>query len=549
MLLLNEGKLLFDGAPARSDGARRRPRVPRHRHRGPAPAGPGRRAVDRGCHRRRHPGRGDPRGDRAGPRRAARASCRRRRRRPGQPDPAALRGRVHRRAGRRPGRTLAPRRGACRASSRPTGRSSRRTGSPSASATSPPPTASPSRSRAARSSACSGPTAPASRRPSSMLCGLLKPTEGEGRVAGLDLRRDTAEARGHLGYMAQKFSLYGDLTVGQNLEFFAGAYGLSGRRKRDAGRAHGRDLRPRATRRRRGQGAAARLQAAAGAGLRGDARAAGAVPRRAHLRRRPDHAARILGPHPRPGREGRHGAGHHPLHGRGGVLRPHLAGLPRPLHRARLAGRAQGARGQRRAARADHGGRLHRPGRRVRGRRGGGRSERARTADAPRCAPWCARRRARSSAIRAASSSPSCCRWCCCSCSATACRSTPRARASGWSVETGGPEAQELAASFEASRYFETRRGARPARLRGGAGPRPHQGHRRHPGPLRRRPAPARGPAAHPGHRRRLRAEHRQPGHGLRAGRGRELGRAARGREQAAGAGRWCSSASGSTRS
>jgi ABC-2 type transport system ATP-binding protein len=65
-----------------------------------------------------------------------------------------------------------------------------------------------------------------------MLCGLLKPSSGEGRVAGFDLRRDTAEAREHLGYMAQKFSLYGDLTVWQNLEFFAGAYGLSGARKR-----------------------------------------------------------------------------------------------------------------------------------------------------------------------------------------------------------------------------------------------------------------------------------------------------------------------------
>jgi ABC-2 type transport system ATP-binding protein len=66
-----------------------------------------------------------------------------------------------------------------------------------------------------------------------MLCGLLKPTGGEGRVAGFDLRRDTAEARGRLGYMAQKFSLYGDLSVGQNLAFFAGAYGLSGAHKQD----------------------------------------------------------------------------------------------------------------------------------------------------------------------------------------------------------------------------------------------------------------------------------------------------------------------------
>ncbi len=66
-----------------------------------------------------------------------------------------------------------------------------------------------------------------------MLCGLLKPTEGEGRVAGFDLRRDAAQARNRLGYMAQKFSLYGDLSVQQNLQFFAGVYGLSGARKRE----------------------------------------------------------------------------------------------------------------------------------------------------------------------------------------------------------------------------------------------------------------------------------------------------------------------------
>ncbi|WP_434732936.1 ATP-binding cassette domain-containing protein [Rhizobium sp. YTUHZ044] len=66
-----------------------------------------------------------------------------------------------------------------------------------------------------------------------MLCGLLKPTGGEGRVAGFDLRRDAAEARNQLGYMAQKFSLYGDLTVMQNLEFFAGVYGLRRQRRRE----------------------------------------------------------------------------------------------------------------------------------------------------------------------------------------------------------------------------------------------------------------------------------------------------------------------------
>ena len=64
-----------------------------------------------------------------------------------------------------------------------------------------------------------------------MLCGLLRPTSGQARVSGLDFAAAPSEARGRLGYMAQKFSLYGDLSVRQNLEFFAGAYGLSRQRK------------------------------------------------------------------------------------------------------------------------------------------------------------------------------------------------------------------------------------------------------------------------------------------------------------------------------
>jgi ABC-2 type transport system ATP-binding protein len=67
-----------------------------------------------------------------------------------------------------------------------------------------------------------------------MMCGLLRPTSGTAHVDGLDLYSAPAQARGRLGYMAQKFSLYGDLSVQQNLEFFAGAYGLWGQRKRDA---------------------------------------------------------------------------------------------------------------------------------------------------------------------------------------------------------------------------------------------------------------------------------------------------------------------------
>ncbi|MGC8603767.1 MAG: ATP-binding cassette domain-containing protein [Desulfomonilaceae bacterium] len=60
-----------------------------------------------------------------------------------------------------------------------------------------------------------------------MLCGLLPASGGTLRVAGLDLRRSAAKARGRIGYMSQKFSLYGVLSVRENLEFFGSAYGLN----------------------------------------------------------------------------------------------------------------------------------------------------------------------------------------------------------------------------------------------------------------------------------------------------------------------------------
>lgn len=67
-----------------------------------------------------------------------------------------------------------------------------------------------------------------------MMCGLLKPTSGRSNVAGLDLRHSASKARNRLGYMAQKFSLYGDLSVQENLRFFSGVYGLRGRAQKAA---------------------------------------------------------------------------------------------------------------------------------------------------------------------------------------------------------------------------------------------------------------------------------------------------------------------------
>ncbi len=65
-----------------------------------------------------------------------------------------------------------------------------------------------------------------------MMCGLLRPTAGTAHVMGIDLKESPARARQRLGYMAQKFSLYGNLTVRQNLSFFSGAYGLHGASRR-----------------------------------------------------------------------------------------------------------------------------------------------------------------------------------------------------------------------------------------------------------------------------------------------------------------------------
>src|ERR1700757_2688577 len=67
-----------------------------------------------------------------------------------------------------------------------------------------------------------------------MLCGLLKPSSGTARIAGIDFRKSGSAARNRIGYMAQKFSLYGDLTVQQNLDFFSGVYGLQGKRRSSA---------------------------------------------------------------------------------------------------------------------------------------------------------------------------------------------------------------------------------------------------------------------------------------------------------------------------
>ena len=148
-----------------------------------------------------------------------------------------------------------------------------------------------------------------------ILCGLLPPSGGRAEAAGFDVGRFPERVREHIGYMSQKFSLYGDLSVMENLRFFGGVYGVKGSRLEErlkfaidmAG------LRDRHRHARRGP--FRRLEAAACAGLRGAARAGDPVPRRTDLGRRSRLAPPILGPHLFARRGRRLRRHHHALNG------------------------------------------------------------------------------------------------------------------------------------------------------------------------------------------------------------------------------------------
>ncbi|MBQ7420971.1 MAG: ABC transporter ATP-binding protein, partial [Prevotella sp.] len=66
-----------------------------------------------------------------------------------------------------------------------------------------------------------------------MLCGLSQPSEGSARVAGFDIATEHEQVKRNIGYMSQKFSLYDDLTVAENLKLFGGIYGMSRQQIKD----------------------------------------------------------------------------------------------------------------------------------------------------------------------------------------------------------------------------------------------------------------------------------------------------------------------------
>ena len=192
---------------------------------------------------------------------------------------------------------------------------------------------------AARSSGFSAATAPASPRRSGCCAACSRPHPAGRPSTASTSARDPEGVKQRIGYMSQRFSLYELLTVDQNIEFYAGLYGLTGDRLQSAGAVRAGDGGLAGPRARAGAQSVGRLAAAAGARLRAAARAADPVPRRADRWRRPGVAARVLAAHRRSVARRHDRARDDALSGRGRALRS------RRHHARRQAGRARPHRG------------------------------------------------------------------------------------------------------------------------------------------------------------------------------------------------------------
>src|ERR1043166_1182805 len=188
-----------------------------------------------------------------------------------------------------------------------------------------------------------------------MLCGLIRPGEGTARVAGFDVAREPDRVKARIGYMSQAFGLYRDLTVDENLAFYAGVYNLGAALVERLDWAKtvmrlaalgGRPSGVLSGGQKQRLALACAVMDAPQAGVPHEPTARGRPPGRG-----PRGAAPLLDHHPRACRRGRHDDRDDPLHGRGRALRP--AGLPlaRPPRGARLAGRGEAAVRPRRLAR------------------------------------------------------------------------------------------------------------------------------------------------------------------------------------------------------
>ena len=190
-----------------------------------------------------------------------------------------------------------------------------------------------------------------------MLCGLVNPTEGSARVAGHDVARESQAVKDQIGYMAQRFGLYLDLTVEENMFFYADLFGIVGEERRGPDRPaaahdpHGAVPGP------AGRKAFRRHETEAGADVHAAAPAADPVSGRADQRRGPGFPPRFLD-HSLSAAEGRHHHFHdHRLPGRGRALQPRgpdAQGQADPLRHAGTLKLAAGADTLEARIRPDH---------------------------------------------------------------------------------------------------------------------------------------------------------------------------------------------------